>query len=380
MKRQIKPRYRPYQPLRRRYDRGAGCRRFIVGVILTFFVTVVVVALYQAASRPPEEPPPAPTLAAAQATTFTPAPIPTLLPQPTATLVQPTAVLASPSPSPSPTPAGPTAVALASIPLPNSPDALRVYLQAVPVLNLPGDHAREVFRRGQNLGNARRVLTKIGDCNSDSRAFLAPLDLGNYDLGPYPELQAVVDFFAGSFRVDSIADGVGFTAYSVLDWGFADPQYCQPRESPTACELRRRRPSVAIIMFGANDVRYLTAEQYADSMRQIVRLLLDQGTIPVLNTFAWCAGNMLEDKALELNAITVNLAVEYATPLINFWRAAQALPDCGLITETHLTSAGPPGGAPFVGFANGEERLAGYSLRNLLTLQMLDLLRRDALI
>ncbi len=95
------------------------------------------------------------------------------------------------------------------------------------------------------------MLTKIGDCNSDSRAFLAPLDLGNYDLGPYTELQAVVDFFAGSFRVDSIADGVGFTAYSVLDWGFANPQYCEQRESPVACELRRRRPSVAIIMFGA---------------------------------------------------------------------------------------------------------------------------------
>ena len=348
----------------------------IVGVILTFFVTVVVVALYRAGSREREASVLTPTLSVAQIATSTPVPFPTLPPLPSPTLAQPTEVPTLPSSTPSPILAGPTAVALASVPLPNSPDALRADLQAIPVLNLPGDHVREVFWRGQNLGNARGVLTKIGDCNSDSRAFLAPLDLGNYDLGPYAELQAVIDFFAGSFRVDSIADGVGFTAYSVLDWGFADPQYCEQRESPVACELRRRRPSVAIIMFGANDVRYLTAEQYADAMRQIVRLSLDQGTIPVLNTFAWCAGNMLEDKALELNAITVNLAVEYDVPLINFWRAAQALPDCGLITETHLTSAGPPGGAPFVGFANGEERQAGYSLRNLLTLQMLDLLRQ----
>ena len=82
-------------------------------------------------------------------------------------------------------------------------------------------------------------------------------------------------------------------------------------------------------------------------------------------------------KALRLNAITVEIADEYNLPLINFWRAAQDLPNLGLVTDyTHLTSdGGPLFGIRF----NGEETYSGYALRNLVTLQTLDMLRREVL-
>ena len=65
--------------------------------------------------------------------------------------------------------------------------------------------------------------------------------------------------------------------------------------------------------------------------------------------------------------------------MVNFWRAAQTLPNCGYATDTHhLSQAGPRGFAPFVSF-NGEEAQSGSILHNLLTLQILDLLRREVL-
>ncbi|NDJ75531.1 MAG: hypothetical protein GYB65_04665, partial [Chloroflexi bacterium] len=80
------------------------------------------------------------------------------------------------------------------------------------------------------------------------------------------------------------------------------------------------------------------------------------------------------DKALQLNTITVNLAYEFDVPVINFWKAARPLPTCGLLDSVHLSTAGPPYGA----FFTGQENEAGFTLRNLVTLQTLDALRRSA--
>jgi hypothetical protein len=72
------------------------------------------------------------------------------------------------------------------------------------------------------------------------------------------------------------------------------------------------------------------------------------------------------------------VADEYGVPLINLWRAARDLPGYGLIAGyTHLTAGGMQGGR--IQFTNGEEAQYGYALRNLLTLQTLDMLRREVM-
>jgi len=145
-------------------------------------------------------------------------------------------------------------------------------LMAVPVLPEPDESWRQIFERGQMLGNDPHVFTKVGDCNTDTSYFFAAFDQGNYDLGPYAGLQPTIAFFAGSFAHTSLAGQVGFNAHTVLESLWSDPRLCHPGEGegPLACEYRRMRPSVAIMMFGPNDLLNLTEQQFADSVRAIV--------------------------------------------------------------------------------------------------------------
>ncbi len=248
-------------------------------------------------------------------------------------------------------------------------------LAAVPLVSGIGEHTRAMYATGQGVGNRPHVLARVGDCNSESYAFLAPLDVGNYDLGPYAHLQDTVSFFAGSFARQSVAARTGFSALSVLDALWADPEQCQPGESPLWCEYRAIRPAVAVIMFGTNDVHTLTPEQYTSALRRILDFSLRRGTIPLLSTFTGDPEDPRWLAVLHYNALTINLAREYDVPLMNFWLAARELPNGGMAADgIHLSYSG----SPRVSF-RGEETQWGFSARNLLTLQALDELRRVVL-
>lgn len=263
--------------------------------------------------------------------------------------------------------------------LPNPAPAEEIaHLMEVPILPTIGENARQIFERGQALGNNPNAFTKIGDCNTDSIYFLVAFDTGDYDLGPYEELQPTIDYFATWFAHESLAGQVGCNAFIMLDPLWANPELCRWGEGPLACEYRRARPSVAVVMFGPNDMLALNEEQFAEAVRGVVELSLEEGVIPVLTTFTWRPDRRWR-KALTLNMITVEIAREYDITLINLWRAARPLPDYGLVPDyTHLTESGLPGGSNRIAF-NGEETFSGHALRNLLTLQTLDMLRREAM-
>ena len=250
---------------------------------------------------------------------------------------------------------------------------LEAELQKVPVLSEIGDGAREIFKRGQVLGNNPHALAKIGDCNTESGSFLRPLDAGNYVLGRYDYLQDTITFFQGSFAPESVAGKVGFNVASVQDRIWADPAYCTGSESPFTCEIRRTQASVAIIMFGANDVLFIPPELYEQKLRAMIEYASAQGVIPVLTTFTR-RPDALWDRTLELNMVIVKLAREYDVPLINFWLAARYLPGNGILPDNaHLNQ-----GRVSLRF-DGDEKQWGHALRSLLTLQMLDQLRREVL-
>ncbi|NDJ75351.1 MAG: SH3 domain-containing protein, partial [Chloroflexi bacterium] len=128
-------------------------------------------------------------------------------------------------------------------------------LMAVPVLpDINPDRLREIFERGQALEIDARAVTWVGDCNTASELFLNPFDQENYDLGPYGELEDTVLYFAGWFTHESMAGQVGFNALTMLDPIWVDPALCEDDEGPLACEYRRVRPAVAVMMFGPNDM------------------------------------------------------------------------------------------------------------------------------
>jgi uncharacterized protein YraI len=258
-----------------------------------------------------------------------------------------------------------------------SPDVAAMEAQLATLPIVPGTTARAhaIFQRGLQVGRRSNLFTKVGDCNSENVAFMYAFDWGSYNLGEFVHLQPTVNYFAGSFARESLAGKGGYSAVTAIDALWADPAVCNPGEASVFCEYRLSKASFSVIMFGANDISRLTPEQYETAMRQILDLSIQANVVPILSTFTtdpafpdrWA-------KSLQLNLITVNLAREYDVPIMNFWLAARDLPAAGMTGDNaHLSAKG--GRIDFT----GEQNQMGFTMRNLVVLQTLDVLRRDLL-
>jgi hypothetical protein len=286
-----------------------------------------------------------------------PAALPTSTTQATNTSVVPS-VTATPIPSAAPLPAQPTVTqGVTSTPTLGPDD-----WQDLPVV--PGSISKRtqaIYLAGQALGNDPQAFSKVGDCGSTPAWFLGDFDRGSqyYRLGDYQDLQAVIDYFQGSYARTSLAARSGMNASSAFVPLWADPKFCNPRELPIECEYRVHRPSFVFIMLGTNDVWH--PDSFEPQMRRILDYYIAQGVIPILSTKA---DNLEGDGSL--NATIARLALEYQVPLWNYWRAAQELPDQGLQEDgAHLTF-----GKSY--FDDPQEMRRGWTLRNLTALQVLD--------
>jgi hypothetical protein len=232
-----------------------------------------------------------------------------------------------------------------------------------PIVPILSPRAVGVFKAGLTMGNNPHAFSKVGDGEVATSWFLTVYDLesDNYNLGPFPELASVLEYFAGSFGRESLATRAGFNTTRILDPLFVMNDICEVEESPLECELRRHRPSFAIISLGTNQV--WTPEVFEAEMRQIVEICIERGVLPILAT----KGDNLEGDH-RINAIIAHIAVEYEVPLWNFWLALQSLPDRGLQTDgEHLTWAEND-------FDSPEAMTHAWPVRNLTALKVLDVL------
>jgi hypothetical protein len=194
----------------------------------------------------------------------------------------------------------------------------------------------EIYRLGQELGNDPHSFSKIGDGEISTAWFLISYDSepSFFELGPYPELQPVIDMYSGSFGRSSKAARRGFTTQMILDPAYVSLPDCSVEESPLDCELRLNHPSIAMISLGTNQV--WAPQDFESGLRGIIERLLEKGVVPILSTKA---DNLEGDQGI--NRIIANLAAEYELPLWNFWRAVQPLPNHGLQQDLeHLTYFG----------------------------------------
>jgi len=248
-----------------------------------------------------------------------------------------------------------------------------VDLTTLPIVPVNLGRAAETYQRGRILGLEPHTVSKVGDCISDNQHFLSPFGLGRYNLGPYTYLQGVVDYFATSWALDSLAAYDGLVTSAVLDPVFANPLACLPGETPLRCEYRVHRPSVAVIMFGAQDLLFTPAEQFDRNLRRIVHETIQAGVIPLLSTFP---GNLERwDQSVRYNQIVAQVARDYDVPLMNLWLALEALPHHGLNEDgRHLS-------LPLTdsGDLSPLNLQRGYPLRNLVTLQALNAVWRGAM-
>lgn len=249
--------------------------------------------------------------------------------------------------------------------------AAAIDLYAYPIIPENLGRARAIFARGQALGRDPRALSKIGDCNSVVWQFLHPFGEEQYDLGPYAALQPVVDLYAASFRVDSQGGHSGLNAHAILDPYWTNPAFCAAGESSLECEYRLRNPAVAIIMFGTNDILVLTPEQFDQSLRAILQQTIEAGIVPVLSTFPRHIS--FPERSIQFNQIVVRIALDFNIPLINLWRALEPLENHGIARDGYHLN----GPVTFSGdLATAANLQTGFPLRNLVTLQTLDLLLR----
>ncbi len=252
----------------------------------------------------------------------------------------------------------------------NSKSMAKLY--AVPVIPAISDAMVELYNQGQSTGNASHTITKVGDSLSASNQYLIPMNNVKRQLGPYDYLTDTVVYYGASMTVDSVAARIGMSTYGIVDPFWADKDKCVPAETPLDCEYRLKKPSVAFIMFGPNDVRSMTEDKYAGQMRQIIEDTIKYGVIPVISTFSAHPDEEFFWQSINFNLQLVELADEYQIPLINLWAAARILPEYGLDRDkVHLKVSG----FDYLKYDTGHEAFYGVSLHNLLSICTLDDIR-----
>jgi hypothetical protein len=234
--------------------------------------------------------------------------------------------------------------------------------QQWPVLPVISDRALDIYRAGVAQGNDPTHFSKVGDCQNIRQYFLGMFDTpGTFRLGDqYAYLQDTIDYFSSNWARLSEAVRTGFNVASVLAPLYANPENCQPVETPLACEIRIWNPSFAII-----SMETWTPERpvqvYENYLQQIVEYSISKNVLPILATKA---DNLEGDNAI--NQIIAKVAADYDIPLWNFWAATQPLTDQGLMEDRfHLTN-----GPNF--FDSPESMDLGWPVRNLTGLLTID--------
>lgn len=264
-------------------------------------------------------------------------------------------------------------------------------LPVVPALGpVVAAHLQSVAARGELVGNQPGVFAKIGDSITASPSFLQALACQRPRLGAWSELRGTLGFFgdtsvppgteeaqcsvSNSYSRVGVAAVPGWRAVDALSRLESSPE-CGDLPA-VSCELQLLRPSVALIMFGTNDLEDFTAVQFRRNLARVVRRVSSAGTIPVISTIPPRATRLFSPRVARFNEEIAALAENRALPLWNFWRemVEPGVPDQGLGEDgVHPSALCPPCTA--IDFRPDGLR-QGYALRNLGALLVLDRLRR----
>ncbi|MFM7678172.1 MAG: SGNH/GDSL hydrolase family protein, partial [Roseiflexaceae bacterium] len=257
-------------------------------------------------------------------------------------------------------------------------------------------YLREILQRGIARRNNPRVFAKFGDSITASTNFLQDIGCNGENLANYHSLYDTVAYFrqhtflatygtgwcntSNSFNALSASAQPGWSAYYALFSDFLLMRYqtsCrEPFNTPIACELRLKRPSIALIMYGSNDVTYGVPSDFENSYAEVIEYTLAQGVIPVLSTIPPRLDNpVYNERVGRYNAIIIRMAATKRLPLWNYWLALQSpeLINNGLSVDgIHPNTYRTTQSADF----SQEGLRYGYNQRNLTALQVLDALRR----
>lgn len=251
-------------------------------------------------------------------------------------------------------------------------------LQFSPFWNFDTPHNLAIFQRGQASGKQMNMFAKVGDSITVSPAYLTPLGYGVYDLGTFEHLQHVLDYFGtgeeSAFYRSSAAVYTGWSTRDVLNVKRAQRFGCPQGYTPLACEYGTKRPAFALIMLGTNDATIMDVTEFEANLNQIVEVTIGADIVPVLSTVPPLLLTSFDEKPF--NHAIIRVAQTHDISVINYWLAMQPLPNYGMSSDMVHPSA-PANNAGTTLFT-GEYIQYGYTMRNLVTLQGLDLLLQNA--
>jgi hypothetical protein len=238
-------------------------------------------------------------------------------------------------------------------------------------------NAQQVYQNGLAQGNDPNRFILIGDSNNEKPQFLRSFSYGNYNLGPYAYLQPVIDAYqaTGSFGAHYPSSEHGMTLNMLMDPMFVNPTVCPEAANLLDCALQQFKPSVAIIYMGTYDTCHTPFDVYRENFNAAMQLLTERGVIAVLTTYTVALEEGCWASTPAYTGIIRDMAYQYRMPLIDLPAYTDALPSQGMEADGwHLSYADDY----HTSFAGGED-LYGNTQRELLTLQMLYLLRRDVM-
>jgi hypothetical protein len=259
-----------------------------------------------------------------------------------------------------------------------------------------GDHVREIAAVGLGAGNYPDVFAKVGDSITESGSFLQDIACEDPAWGRWAGLAPTVDYYRAHLfprRYTSVYCGVAdsfsrASATAVTGWSAADA--LQPRGDPPAgcagvsalsCEYRLVQPSVALVMYGTNDLESYSPEAYSANLHAIVDRSIAAGVIPVLSTIPpRLDGKHRNTLVQRFNRIVIAVAAEERIPLWNYWRSLHepGVVHSGISADgIHPNIYGgcePPLGCRSIDFTRNGLRY-GYNVRNLGALRVLAAIR-----
>ena len=247
-------------------------------------------------------------------------------------------------------------------------------------------HARLTPARLANLQAIRAqderqdaVFMKLGGSSIVSLAYLHCFasDRG-LDLGTRSDLVETLSFFrkgnAGGtnpFRRESEAAKVGWSARNGL----------VGRPSRVLRELRAVSPRFALAFYGGNDVQARDPLRFGERMDHVISELVARGVIPILGaTTPRGDAEVMDLEARRQNVMAAGLAEAWGIPYIDFYAALEGLPEDGLGHDgVHSNVYFDPNGVPRPCQFDATGLASGTNVRNLVTLEALDRLRRTVL-
>jgi hypothetical protein len=234
------------------------------------------------------------------------------------------------------------------------------------------DVVRENVRqiRARNLDLRDDAFSKMGGSSVASKAFLHCFATPYVDLGNHADLSTTIEYFGtgprNSFNRQSEAAGVSWNLRYILSG----------RPANFHRELEATRARWALVLSGGNDAQNENERVFVQRLVRLVEQIAERGVVPILGS-ALPRRNPSKDLWIRrFNDITAAVAEHWALPYIDYHTALSSLPRKGLAHDGVHPNVLGEGGVRAACQLTEKGLRHGNNVRNLLTLQMLDALRR----